>query len=184
MIVCGFRTGLRTGELIGLKWESINFYDKVIYVQHNVTRGKLTTPKSKASRRFVRMSNELIKSLEKQRLQVKEWKLKHGWKDMSEWVFPNEEGGFVNYDSFLKQIWHRAIEKAGMAGKTPYDMRHTYATLRLSAGHLIAEVSKEMGHSSMQITYSTYYKWMPQETRSNIDELDSARPLFMNAGSK
>ena len=51
-------------------------------------------------------------------------------------------------------------------------MRHTYATLRLSKGDNLAEVAKEMGHSTPQITYQTYYKWLPKESRSNIDELD------------
>jgi|GEM_PF-1765874 hypothetical protein len=46
-------------------------------------------------------------------------------------------------------------------------MRHTYATLRLSKG-----VSKEMGHGNTDLTYKTYYKWLPKESRTNIDELD------------
>ena len=52
-------------------------------------------------------------------------------------------------------------------------MRHTYATLRLSKGDSLAEVSKEMGHSTTEITYRTYYKWLPKESRSDIDELDT-----------
>ncbi|MGV8080315.1 MAG: hypothetical protein AB2L22_09685 [Syntrophales bacterium] len=52
-------------------------------------------------------------------------------------------------------------------------MRHTYATLRLSKGDPLAEVSKEMGHGTPIITYRTYYKWLPSESRTNIDELDS-----------
>jgi integrase len=55
-------------------------------------------------------------------------------------------------------------------------MRHTYATLRLSKGDSLAEVSKEMGHSSSDITYKTYYKWLPRESRTNIDELDNIQP--------
>lgn len=51
-------------------------------------------------------------------------------------------------------------------------MRHTYATLRLSAGHPIAEVSKEMGHSNPTITYRTYYEFLPKESTSDIDILD------------
>ena len=49
---------------------------------------------------------------------------------------------------------------------------HTYATLRLSKGDSLAEVSKEMGHGSPDITYRTYYKWMPKLSVSDIDELD------------
>ena len=51
-------------------------------------------------------------------------------------------------------------------------MRHTYATLRLSKGDSLAEVSKKMGHGNTDLTYKTYYKWLPRESRTNIDELD------------
>ena len=61
----------------------------------------------------------------------------------------------------------------------------TYATLRISNGDNLAEVSKEMGHSTVTITYQTYYKWLPNESRSNIDDLDnrvtaSGTPLAPN----
>ena len=69
-------------------------------------------------------------------------------------------------------MWNKANEKAKMIRRTPHDMRHTYATLRLSKGDSLAEVSKEMGHSTPNLTYTTYYKWLPQESISNIDELD------------
>ena len=64
------------------------------------------------------------------------------------------------------------MEKSGLRRRTPHDMRHTYATLRLSKGDSLAEVSKEMGHATTGITYRAYYKWLPKESRSNIDELD------------
>jgi len=49
-------------------------------------------------------------------------------------------------------------------------VRHT---LRLSKGDSLAEVSKEMGHSSAEITYKTYYRWLPKESRTDIDEPDN-----------
>ncbi len=68
------------------------------------------------------------------------------------------------------------MEKSRLRYRTPHDMRHTYATLRLSKGDSLAEVSKEMGHSSSDITYRTYYKWLPRESLTDIDELDNPRP--------
>jgi len=44
--------------------------------------------------------------------------------------------------------------------------------LRLLRGHSLSEVSKEMGHASVEITFRTYFKWLPKESHSNIDELD------------
>ncbi|SPD73584.1 hypothetical protein PITCH_A190160 [uncultured Desulfobacterium sp.] len=172
LVLCGFRTGLRIGELIALKWSDIDFFNELIMVQRNITRGKITTPKTKSSKRFVRMTTQLIEVLKKHRQQAKEEKLKKGWDEVPEWVFYNEDGQFINYYNFIPRVWNRAMERSGLRRRTPHDMRHSYATLRLSKGDSLAEVSKEMGHGSTDITYRTYYKWLPKESRSDINELD------------
>ncbi|MFC1816826.1 tyrosine-type recombinase/integrase [Thermodesulfobacteriota bacterium] len=61
------------------------------------------------------------------------------------------------YSTFIRLVWNKAMEKSGLLKRTPHDMRHTYATLRLSKGDSLAEVSKEMGHGSPEITFRTYY---------------------------
>jgi len=172
LVLCGFRTGLRIGELIGLKWEDIDVYNRLILVQRNVAWGKITTPKSRSSRRFVRMTSQLVEALLLHRRSIKEEKLRKGWAAVPDWVFPSEEGCFINYGNFMDRIWNPTLEKSRLRRRTPHDMRHTYATLRLSKGDSLAEVSKEMGHSTPDITYRTYYKWLPTESRSNIDDLD------------
>jgi integrase len=173
LIVCGFRTGLRIGELLSLQWDDLDFFNGLIRVQRNISRGKVTSPKTKSSTRQVRMTSQLKSVLEWHRQQVIAEKLKKGWREMPPWVFVNEEGGFLNYGNFVHRVWNRAITKSGLSHRTPHDMRHTYATLRLSKGDPLAEVSKEMGHGTPIITYRTYYKWLPSESRTNIDELDS-----------
>jgi integrase len=98
--------------------------------------------------------------------------LRRRWGTLPDWVFCNEHGGSLSYPNFIHRVWNRALEKSDLRRRTPHDMRHTYATLRLSKGDSLAEVSKEMGHASTDITYRTYSKWLPKESRSNIDELD------------
>lgn len=173
LVVCGFRTGLRIGEIIGLQWGDVDFSQRMILVQRNITRGKITTPKSRSSRRQVRMTSQLVEVLERHKVRMAERTLKNGWKAMPEWIFTNEDGTPLNYGNFIHRVWNRATEKSKMRRRTPHDMRHTYATLRLSKGDSLAEVSKEMGHASVEITYRTYYKWLPNESRSDIDELDT-----------
>lgn len=173
LVVCGFRTGLRIGELIGLQWQDVDFYQRLILVQRNVTRGKITTPKSRSSKRYVRMTSQLSDILKRHKTYMAEVTLKRGWKSMPEWIFPNEDGNPLNYGNFVHRVWNRAMDRSGLRRRTPHDMRHTYATLRLSKGDSLAEVSKEMGHSTTEITYRTYYKWLPKESRSDIDELDA-----------
>ena len=172
LVLCGLRTGLRIGELIALQWPDVDFVQKIIRVQRNITRGKITTPKSHSSRRFVRMTSQLMYVLKQHKLFVKEETLRCGWAEIPEWIFFNEDGKPLNYGNFIHRIWNKAVDKSGLKRRTPHDMRHTYATLRLSKGDSLAEVSKEMGHSTTEITYRTYYKWLPKESRSDIDELD------------
>ena len=173
LVVLGFRTGLRIGEIIGLQWQDIDTFQKLILVQRNITRCKITTPKSRSSRRQVRMTSQLIEILKQHKIRMAEKTLKAGWKSMPEWIFTNDDGTPLNYGNFIHRVWNPAMMKSGMRRRTPHDMRHTYATLRLSKGDSLAEVSKEMGHSTAEITYRTYYKWLPNESRSDIDELDT-----------
>ena len=176
MIVCGFRTGLRIGELTALQWGDIDFVKRHILVQRNVSNGRVTTPKSKSSKRLVRMTSALVEVLERHRRVMIEKTLRKGWGDPPKWVFAAEEGGFIHYPRFMEKVWDKALTKSGLRRRTPHDMRHTYATLRLSKGDSLAEVSKELGHASADITYKVYFTWMPTESATDIDELDRRTP--------
>ena len=154
----------------------LDFVHKIVAVRRNVVGGKVTTPKSRSGKRDVRMTSQLadeLKSLLKIR---KQEKLEKGWSEVPKWLFCNEKGKFLNYNNFLNRVWTPVMDKTGLRRRTPHDMRHTYATLRLSNGDSLAEVSKEMGHGSSEITYRTYYKWLPKESRTDIDALDDPRP--------
>ena len=118
------------------------------------------------------MTEDLIEIMKEQQKKAKEAKLENGWDTIPEWVFFNADGRYLNYGNFVHRVWNKAVEKSGLERRTPQDMRHTYATLRLSKGDSLAEVSKEMGHGSPDITYRTDYKWMPKLSVSDIDELD------------
>lgn len=172
LVVCGFRTGLRIGELLGLQIGDIDSAARLITVERSVTMGRVTTPKSKSSRRQVRMTSQLIQVLRQHCDHVKELALK-GAIEVPSWLFVGPGLRPINYGNFVHRVWNLAMEKTGQRRRTPHDMRHTYATLRLSNGDTLAEVSKEMGHSTVSITYKTYYKWLPSESKSNIDDLDN-----------
>lgn len=68
-------------------------------------------------------------------------------------------------------------EFAGLRRIRVHDLRHTYATIRLISGHNIGDVSYQLGHSSIKITYDTYGHWLPGEFKSEADELDKLRPI-------
>ncbi len=175
LVLCGFRTGLRIGELIGLKWEDIDFKNRQIFVQRAFSRGYMSTPKSKAGKRLVRMTLQLLEVLRDHRERLGKMKGNRfqSWQDLPEWVFPNEAGNRINYGNFLSRVWNKIMLKSELRRRTPHDMRHTWFTLRLSNGDPLHEVSKEGGHGSPELTYRAYYKWLPNESRTDIDALDN-----------
>ena len=98
--------------------------------------------------------------------------LRKGWGEPPEWLFYNEESGLLDVPNLRKRVFHKALEKAKLRQIRLHDLRHTYATLRIQAGHNIADVSKQLGHSSIRVTIDIYYHWIPGANRSEVNELD------------
>ncbi len=172
MTVLLFRTGLRIGEVLGLQWDDIDWNKGVLKVQRSFTQNKLTTPKTKSGFRKVRMTGKLQELLKQKLLKAKMQTLANGWREVPEWIFYNSSRSHYAYSSIHRDFWSKAVKKAGLEGRRLHDARHTYATLRLLAGHPLAEVAKEMGHSSSNITYQTYFNFIPDASTTDIDELD------------
>ena len=79
-------------------------------------------------------------------------------------------------DSDVRKVFGRICIKAGLAHRSPHDMRHTYASLLLSAGALLLYVSAQLGHTNSTITLKTYARWMPKtDARAHATLLDSER---------
>ncbi len=70
-------------------------------------------------------------------------------------------------------MFWKALEKAKLRRRGLHQCRHTYATLRIAAGHSIQDVQRQPGHSSVKMTLDTYAKWMPGSRKAEVDELDN-----------
>ena len=143
-------TGLRRGELLGLKWTDINFQAHTLRVRRQVSRidGKVVEAplKTKNSYRTISLSDDAISIL-------KEQKKKHG--KSSPYVFPSASGGPISPDSVLHML-HRILKRAGLEEIRFHDLRHTFATLALQNGVDIKTVSGMLGHYSAGFTLDTY----------------------------
>ena len=166
------RTGLRMGELIALKPGDIDFNNNFIEIRRNCVRGRIDTPKSGKVRR-VDMSKELSHVLKSYLAERKKETLKKGWKEPPEWLFYNRAGNLLDINHLRRRVFYKILEKAKMRRIRMHDLRHTYATLRIQSGHNIADVSKQLGHHSINITVDTYYHWMPGNKKSEVNQLDS-----------
>ena len=141
-------TGLRRGELLGLKWEDIDLEQGTIQVRRQVARigGKVVEAplKTKNSYRSVSIGQDAVEVLKGQRE-----------KNGSEYVFPSPTGGPISPDSVIHML-HRVLERAGLPKIRFHDLRHTFATVALQNGVDIKTVSGMLGHYSAGFTLDTY----------------------------
>ena len=171
LFLTALRTGMRLGELIALKPGDLDFNGRFIEVRRSSVRNKITTPKSGQIRR-VDMSLELATVLKDHILNSKKEALKRGWGEPPEWLFYNNEGAIVDPNNIRKRVFYKCLEKCKMRRIRIHDLRHTYATLRITKGDNIKDVSRQLGHHSIKITLDTYSHWMPGAKKTEVDELD------------
>lgn len=142
-------TGLRRGELLGLKWEDIDLAQGSLRVQRQIARinGEVIEAplKTKNAYRTLPLSTDAVDVLREQRK-------KSG---SSPYVFPSPTGGPISPDSVLHML-HRVLKRAGLSKVRFHDLRHTFATLALQNGVDIKTVSGMLGHYSAGFTLDTY----------------------------
>jgi integrase len=171
LFLTALRTGMRIGELIGLQPGDLDFNGRFIEVRRNFAKGRLTTPKSGKGRR-VDMSPQLAEVLQKYLVDRKKEALRLGWGEPPEWLFYSETGGPLDVHNLRKRVFYKALEKAKLRQIRIHDLRHTYATLRISKGDNILDVSKQLGHYSPKLTLDVYAGWIPGLKKAEVDELD------------
>jgi integrase len=172
-LLCALRTGMRIGEIQALKWRDIDFNSRFIEVHRSWRKGRLTETKNKKRRR-VDMSPLLAETLKDLKTTQKKRALKQG-RSVADWVFANAKGKMLCRDGFRRGL-DKCLENIGRRGLRVHDLRHSYATIRLMRGHNVGDVSRQLGHSSISITYDIYGHWVPGTFKSEVDELDTPQP--------
>lgn len=168
------RTGCRIGEALGLKWGDIDFNGRFVNLRRSLSRGRITTLKNKRTRQ-VDMSLQLVETFQAYKLRCKQKGLALGLGAEPEYVFTNNIGLFIDVNNWRRRVFNKALEKAKLRRIRIHDMRHTYATLRISKGDNIADASHQLGHHSPKFTMDFYYHWMPGKKKTEVDELDDPR---------
>jgi integrase len=165
------RTGMRIGEALGLRWGDIDFNGRFIHVQRGLSRGSVELPKNGKTRR-VDMSQQLTEALKVHLTESKKRGIALGLGDVPGYVFTNEKGGLLDKDNWRRRVFLKAVKKAGLREIRIHDLRHTYATLRISKGDNIQDVSNQLGHHSVKLTLDVYSHWIPGKQKAEVDALD------------
>lgn len=164
-IQISFFTGIRTGELLALKWEDINFLSKQIHIKRAVRKGIVSEPKTESSIRSIDMLPVVEEAFNK---------LKFGSFMKNGYIFLDSSDDIFYDSSFIREgVWRRALKYAKLDYRSLYQTRHTFASLMISRGEDILWVSKTLGHSNLQTTLTRYAKFIQTEKTKRASFLDS-----------
>lgn len=190
-------TGLRRGELLGLKWADIDFKNKVIKIRQTLCRVKnfddgaenktklvFDTPKTEKGKRVIPLLDEVVNALKTHKNRQGAEKLKAGGltKDGGLYednglVFCTQIGTPLDPRKFT-DIFHAVVEKAGIGETNLHALRHTFATRGLENGIELKVMQELMGHSSITLTADIYSHVLLDKNREAINKL---QPLFQTA---
>lgn len=169
-------TGMRRGELIGLRWSDVD--GSFLHVQQTAQRISgmgvvYRQPKTRLSRRSIALSPDAVAVLRTQRARQAEAKLLAGPAYVDrDLVFATGLGSPIEAGN-LARVWYRIRVAAGMPRLRLHDLRHGHATLMLGQGVHPKVVSERLGHASIAITLDTYSHVLPGLQEAAAVALDS-----------
>jgi integrase len=168
-------TGMRRGELLGLRWQDVDLERGIVHVRQSAgrVRGKmvLSQPKSRAGKRVIPLQAAVVAALRDHKVRQNERRLTLGaaWED-HDLVFAAASGRPIN-PSNLRRDFVTLAKRAGVPMIRIHDQRHTYATLGLSSGASLKALSESMGHAQTSITINTYAHALPHQRREVADKV-------------
>lgn len=168
-----FFTGMRTGEIDGLKWKYVDFEKRLISVRETFTAGDEDYTKNDTSQRDIRMSQPVYDALKRQY---------EATGKLSKFVFCNRDGNPIDLHNFCKRVWYPLLQHLGLEKRTPYQTRHTAATLWLAAGEAPEWIARQLGHANTEMLFTVYSRFVPNLTRQDGSAFE--RLLLQSGGNK
>lgn len=170
-----FFTGMRSAEANGLKWEYVDFDRREIRIRETLVNGRTEYTKTDGSQREIHMSQPVFDSLKRMYTRTSE---------LSEYVFCTKNGLPVDNHNFVARVWKPLLRHLGLKDRRPYQMRHTCATLWLAAGENPEWIARQLGHTSTQMLFQTYSRYVPNLTRQDGSAFDRMVTGVINGGMR
>jgi integrase len=184
LYIAAITTGLRQGELLGLRWRDIDLESGRLAVRRTLVAGSVGShsgaafdaPKNNKSRRTVKLTKSAIEALKRHKAAQNEERLKLGslWEDHG-LVFPNRVGKPMDHNNLYKRDFKKTLAHAGLPLTFRFhDLRHTCATLLLSKNVNQKVVQEMLGHATITQTMDTYSHVLPTMQDAATEAMESA----------
>jgi integrase len=159
LYVLVIQTGMRRGELFGLRWDDVDLGNAWLHVRQALAPdGKsFSLPKTAKGRRRIRITPEAVEALKKHRVAQHQERLKQGsvWRDHG-LVFCSLVGTPMNPDNFIKRQYKPLLRRAELPYIRFHDLRHTFASLMMPNVKNPQIVQEMLGHSRISTTLDIY----------------------------
>ncbi|MGJ6962781.1 tyrosine-type recombinase/integrase [Streptosporangium sp. G11] len=178
--VCALTLGLRRGELLGLRWDDVDFANGLLAVRQTLQRAdgslQFVDPKTDRSRRVVPAPEPTLAVLRKHKRAQAAEQLAAGkrWQNLG-LIFPSTIGTPIEPGN-LSTRWRATRKRAGLDWLRLHDLRHACASFLLASGASPRTVMKTLGHSQIGLTMNTYTHVLPDIERAAVDAV--AKRLF------
>ena len=172
--VVRFFTGMRTGEVHGLKWKYLDFDLRIIRVRETFVLGEDEYTKTDGSQRDIQMSQPVFDALQTQY---------EATGKVSEYVFCNLLGTPLDNKNFSDRIWYPLLRHLGLEKRRPYQMRHTAATLWLASGEAPEWIARQLGHTSTEMLFRVYSRYVPNLTRQDGSAMERLLASRLSTGA-
>lgn len=150
-----FFTGMRTAEIDGLQWRYVDFNKKQILIRETVVDFRVEETKTQGSVREIYMSSLVFEALQRQLQKTGQMKF----------VFATKNDTAPNHGNITKRVWYPLLTACGLRIRRPYQTRHTAATFWLGAGENPEWIARQMGHTSTEMLFRVYSRFVPNLTR-------------------
>jgi integrase len=175
LYLLAIHTGLRQGELLGLKWSDIDLDRGTLQVRRILSAAKegprFTTPKSNQGR-SVRLTAQAVQASRDHRKRQVQERLKHAgfWKDHG-LVFTTLVGTPLNRHNVFSRSFKPLLPRAELPDMPFHALRHSFATLMLTSGEHPKVVQEMMGHSGIRVTMDFYSHVLPDMQKEAVNRL-------------
>lgn len=162
-------TGLRIGELLALRWRSLDLNIGTLTVRESVFEGKMQLPKTLKARRTIPLGPHAVKLL-------KEHRDRSPRRSDDDLIFPNREGASMRESKVLRRVLQPAAERAGLGRVTWHQFRHIHSSLLNDLRVPVKIAQEQLGHASISTTLNIYTHVVDASHRQAIEALE--RQLF------